>query len=200
MADPVVTNILKSNAVAWIAPVGTAFPDETTVAAGASWGGSWARWGFTKEPLTLAYESEEHNVQVEEFLGDIDRYKISESAMMETVLSELIADYLTYGMDGAVTVTAAGASQKGYSELLVGNDAIKPEYAIGFESIRYNASGVALPQRIGFYRCTLKLNGELTFSKKNDDHTGVPLQAIALANTTTGRLIWSNFVTAPATS
>ena len=46
----------------------------------------------------------------------------------------------------------------------------------------------------------LKLNGELQFSRRNDDHTGVPLQAIALANTTTGRLIWSNFITAPASS
>lgn len=200
MADPVVTNILKSGAIAWIAPVGTAFPDETTVNAGAAWGGAWARMGFTKEPLTLAYESEEHNVEVEEFLASLDRYKIGESSTMETVLSELTADYLKYALDGAVTTVAAGASQKGYSELLVGNDSEKPEYAIGFEAIRYNSSGVALPQRIGYYRCTLKLNGELKFSRRDDDHTGVPLQAQALANATTGRLIWSNFVTAPATS
>jgi len=66
--------------------------------------------------------------------------------------------------------------------------------------VRYNASAVALPQRMGFYRCTLRLNGELKFSKRDDDHTGVPLQAKALVNTTTGRLIWSNFVTAPATA
>ena len=200
MADPVVTNILKSGATAWLAPVGTAFPDDTDIDAGEAWGGAWTRLGFTKEPLTLTYESEEHNVEVEEFLAAVDRVKIGESSMMETVLSEMIADYLQYALDGAVTDVSAGASQKGYSELLVGNDSNKAEYAIGFEAIRYNASGVALPQRIGFYRCTLKLNGELKFSRRDDDHTGVPLQAVALANTTTGRLIWSNFITAPASA
>lgn len=200
MADPVVTNILKSGAVAWIAPVATAFPDETTVVAGAAWGGAWVRMGFTKEPLTLAYEDENHNVEVEEFLGPVSRIKIGESAMMETVLSEFAADYLQYALDGAVTAVAAGASQKGYSELLVGNDSKKTEYAIGFETIRYNSSGVALPQRFGFWRCTLRLNGELKFSRRDDDHTGVPLQAEGLVNVSTGRILWSNLVTAPATS
>lgn len=200
MGDPVVTNILKSGAIAWIAPVATAFPDETTVNAGASWGGSWTRLGFTKEPLKLAYEDEEHDIEVEEFLAAVGRKKIGEKATLETVLSELIADYLKYGIDGAVTTTAAGAAQKAFSELLAGNDSEKSEYALGFEAVRYSSAGVALPQRIGFYRCTLRLNGELEFSKRSDDHTGVPLQAKALANTTTGRLIWSNFITAPATS
>jgi hypothetical protein len=200
MADPVVANIMKSGAISWVAPVGEAFPDETSVAAGAAWGGTWARWGFTKEPLTLAYEDEEHEVEVEEFLAAVDRIKIGESAMLETVLSEFTGDYLKYALDGALTTTAAGAGQKGFQELLVGNDSQKPEFAIGFETIKYNATGVALPQRIGFYRCTLKLNGELKFSRRDDDHSGIPLQAKALTNTTTGRLIWSNLVTAPATS
>lgn len=200
MADPVVTNILKSGAVAWVAPEGTAFPDETTIAAGAAWGGAWARWGFTKEPLKLAYEDEEHDINVEEFLAALGRKKIGEESSMETVLSELAGDYLKYAMDGALTTTAAGAAQKGFEELLVGNDSEKTVYTVGFEGIRYNATGVALPIRIGYWRCTLRLNGELEFSRRSDDHSGVPLQVKALANTTTGRLIWINRVTAPATS
>lgn len=200
MADPVVSNILKSGAIAYIAPESTAFPDETTIAAGVSWGASWARLGFTKEPLKLAYEAEHHDIEVEEFLGAVGRKKIGEKAMIETVLSELIADYLKYATDGTVTTTAAGAAQKAFSELLIGNDSEKTVYTLGFEGVRYNATGVALPQRFGFYRCTLTLNGELQFSRRDDDHTGVPLQAQALANTSTGRMIWTNFVTAPATS
>ena len=200
MSDPVVTNIMKSGAIAWIAPTGEAFPDETTVAAGAAWGGNWSRWGFTKEPVKLAYEDEEHEIEVEEFLASVGRKKIKESAMLETVLSEFTGDYLKYALDGALTTTAAGASQKGYQQLLVGNDSEKTEYALGFESIKYNASGIALPQRVGFYRCTLRLNGELLFSKRNDDHTGIPLQAKALMSTSVSRLIWTNLVTAPATS
>lgn len=200
MADPVVTNILKSGAVAWIAPEGTAFPDETTVNAGAAWGGAWVRMGFTKEPLKLAYDDENHNIEVEEFLAAVGRKRIGEESKMETVLSELTGDYLKYAMDGALTTTAAGAGQKGFEELLVGNDSEKPVYAVGFEGIRYNATGVALPIRIGYWRCTIRLNGELEFSRRSDDHTGVSIQVEALANTTTGRVIWFNRVTAPATA
>lgn len=200
MSNPVVSNILKSGAIAWLAPYGEAFPDDTTIDAGDAWGGNWARIGFTKEPLKLAYEDENHEIKVEEYLAAVDRKKISEKSMMETVLSELIGDYLQYVMDGTLTQTAAGASQKAFDELLIGNDSEKTKYAIGFESIRYDANGVALPQRIGYYKCTLRLNGELLFSKRNDDYTGVPLQAMALMDTTVGRLIWTNLVTAPATS
>ena len=200
MADPVITNILKSGAVAWLAPTGEAFPSETSVAAGAAWGGNWARIGFTKEPLVLNYEDEEHEIEVEEMLMAIGRKKIGEKSNIETVLSEFKADYLQYAVDGAVTTVAAGASQKGYEQLLIGNDSEKTVYTIGFEGIAYNSSGIALPLRIGFYRCTIRLNGELKFSKRDDDYTGIPLQAKCLGNTSTGRSIYMKRVTAPATS
>lgn len=200
MADPAVANILKSNAVLWIAPEGEAFPDETTIAAGAAWGGNWTRLGYTKEPLVFAYEDERHNVDVEEVLMTIRRHRISEESRMETTLSELIGDYLKYATEGALTTTAAGASQKAFEELLFGDDANLTVYTVGFEGIAYNANAVALPIRIGYYRCNVKLNGELEFSKKNDDHTGVPIQIMALGRTDGGRPIWLNRVTAPASS
>jgi hypothetical protein len=200
MANPSVANILKSGAVAWLAPTGEAFPDETSIAAGAAWSGNWARLGYTKEPLKLMYEDEQHDIEVEEVLMAVGRKKIGETASIETVLSELIADYLQMALDGAVTTTAAGSGQKGYEQLLAGDDSEKTIYTIGFEGIRYNDSGIALPLRIGFYRCTLRLNGELKFSRRDDDHTGIPLQAQALGRTDAGRPIWFQRVTAPATS
>jgi len=200
MANPAVANILKSGAVAWIAPTGEAFPDETSVDAGAVWGGNWVRIGYTKEPLKLMYEDEEHDVEVEEVLMAISRKKTGEKSEIETVLSELTADYLQYALDGAVTTVSAGSGQKAYEQLLAGDDSEKTVYTIGFEGIRYNSSGVALPLRIGYYRCTLRLNGELKFSRRDDDHTGVPLQVRALGRTDGGRPIWFQRVTAPATS
>ena len=199
MSDPSVANILKSGAISWIAPEGEAFP-AVSINAGAAWGGNWKRVGFTKEPTKLAYEDENHEIEVEEFLAAVGRKKIGEKAMIETVLSELAGEYAQYAMDGTLTTTAAGAGQKGYEQLLVGNDSEKTVYTIGFEGVRYNSTGVALPIRFGFYRCTLRLNGELQFSKRDDDHTGIPLQAMALANTSTGRVVWIQRVTAPATS
>ncbi len=200
MADPVVTNILKSGAIAYYAPSATAFPNENTIGAGVAWGGAWKKLGFTKEPVKLAYEDEEHQIEVEEFLAAIDRVKIGEKATIETVLSELTADYLQLGVDGTLTTTAAAPSQVGKEELVIGNASKKTKYVIGFEGIRYDATGNVLPIRIGFYICTLRLNGELKFSRRDDDHTGVPLQVQALSDSAnSGRLVWFQRTTAPHT-
>jgi hypothetical protein len=88
MGAPSVADIIKSGAMIYIAPAGEALPDETTVAAGASWGGTWVRVGYTKEPLTVEYEPEEHEVEVEEHLAPVDRWKTKETLRMETVLAE----------------------------------------------------------------------------------------------------------------
>lgn len=198
MADPVVTNILKSGAICWYAPAGTAFPNENSVGAGVAWGGNWKKLGFTKEPVKLAYEDEEHEIEVEEFLAAVGRVKIGEKGTLETVLSELTADYLQLGVDGTVTTTAAGPSQVAKEELVVGNVSKKTQYVLGFEGIRYDATGNVLPIRVGFYICTLHLNGELKFSRRDDDHTGVPLQAQALGDpANSGRVIWFQRTTAP---
>jgi len=200
MADPVVANILKSGAIGWYAPKGEALPDETAIAAGADWGGSWLRIGFTKEPLKLMIEDEFHEKEVEEFLMAVARRRIGRKMKMETVLSELIADYMQLAVDGVVTTTAAGASQKGYEDLQAGNDSEMDEYTFGFEGIRYNASGVALPIRMGFRICTFQLNGDPEFSNRSDDYTGVPLAINALQPVDGTTPFWFQRVTAPATS
>lgn len=201
MANPVVGNILKSGAVLWYAPEGETLPDETSIDYNEAWGGNWARLGFTKEPLVLAYEDETHEVEVEEFLMPVNEWKIGEKARMETMLAELTADYLQLGIDGTVTETAAGVGQKAFEQLIAGNSAQKTVYTIGFEGVRYSSAGVALPIRIGFYRCTIRLNGELEFSKRSDDYTGVPVQIKAMADTAnSGRAIWFQRVTGPSSS
>lgn len=201
MADPVVSNIFKSGAVCWMAPVGETLPSGDSIAHGVAWGGNWARIGFTKAPVAVKYESEEYEIEVEEFLAPVDRSKISEKIMVETVLAELTGDYLKLGVGGTVTTVAATSLLTGKEVLAAGNDARLTKYVFGFEGTWINANNVELPVRFFIHRATFKLNGELTFSKRNGEYTGIPLQISGLANTAdSGRLFKLERITAPKTA
>lgn len=186
MANPSVTNVLKTGAALWYAPTGESKPDETSVAYGGSWGGNWARVGYTKEPLTLAYESEEVDVEVEEVLAPIKRFRISESLTVETVLAELTAAYLQLAASNQDTVseTEQGASQDAYEETGLGGEVVLTEKAWGFEGLFIDSDGNEQPVRIFVHKGTAMINGELEFSKKTDDYPGIPIQIKALADTT----------------
>lgn len=200
----VVGDLLKSQAVVWVAPAGETIPDETTVAYAGTWGGNWVKLGYTKEPLSMLYEFDEAELMVEQMLGPVKRRKINEHATLETVLSEATAlnlAYVTGGVAADVTSTAAGASQKAFESLNVGNDPVLTEWAVGFEGVHYDATGVAQPVRVFMDPATINVNGPLEFSKKNDDYTGIPLQVKGLANTaSSGKMFNWQRVTAPASS
>jgi len=199
MGAPSVFQIMKSNAVLWYAPLGEAFPDETTVAAGELWGGNWQRLGSTKEPLTCLYEDERSDVNVEEYLMPVHRFKTAESLTIETVLAEIDLDYIALMTEGGVAKVAAGAGQKAFDSLTVGNDADLTGRTFGFEGVHLNSSGVALPLRVFIYRANAKLGGELSFSKREDDYTGVPITIEALSDSLSpGRMFVFQKVTAPA--
>jgi hypothetical protein len=200
-----VGNLLKSKARVLIAPVGESLPDETSVDYDNSWGGNWVDFGFTKTPLAFNYEYDEHEFHTEQILGPVRRDKTGERATFETTLSEVTSDNLNYAFgtdpsdaNDGVTDTAAGASQKAFSDQTVGNTARVDEYAVGIEGQRYDSAGTGQPVRIFFAKATLRLNGALEFSQKSDDHTGIALQIKALANASTGRLFQIQEVTAPA--
>ncbi len=202
MSNPVVTNIIKSGATCWYAPVGETLPDETSVAFGAAWGGNWARVGYTKEPLAFTYEDERVDITVEEVLAPVLQRRISEGVAFETVLAELTADYLKLaaGGQGTVSTTAAGAGQKGYEQITFGDEVIIEQKCWGFEGMYVTSAGVEQPIRIFVYKGVAMLNGALEFSKKSDDYIGVPLQVKALADTDNSNRLWTfQRVTAPAT-
>lgn len=196
MANPSVTNILKTGAVLWYAPTGESKPDESSVAYGGSWGGNWARVGYTKQQLTLAYESEETDIEVEEVLAPVKRFRISESLTVETVLAELTAAYLQLAASNqdTVTETPQGTDQDAYEETGLGGEVILTEKAWGFEGLYIDADGNEQPVRIFVHKGTARVNGELEFSQKADGYPGIPIQIKALADTTqsTGQelLLW----------
>lgn len=203
MGVPTVTNIIVGGATLWYAPVGEAIPDETSVAFGGSWGGNWAKLGFTKAPLTLAYEREEADIEVEEALTAIKRVATKEDLTVETVLAELTSDYLGLATSVAAATTAAGAGQTGFDEIKVGGNIAIDEYAWGFEAEYITAAGVSHPVRLFIHKGTAMLNGQLEFSNRSGDYPGIPLQIKALvdsAKTKGEQLFHWQRVTAAATS
>jgi len=204
MATPSVTNIVHTGAILWNAPTGEANPDETTVAYGAAWGGNWVRVGYTKAPLTLAYESEEADVNVEEELAPVKRFRTGENLTVETTLAELTAAYLALAgaNQATVTETAAGAAQKAYEWTSLGGDAVMTERKWGFEWRHIQSDGTEQPGRIFIHKGTAMINGNLEFSQKSDDYPGIPIQIKALSDTTQSagaKLCRFERVTAPVT-
>jgi len=205
MGTPSVTNLVKTGAVLWEAPVGESKPDATTVDFGDSWGGNWERAGYTKAPFTAAYESEEADITVEEVLAAVKRFRIGESLVCETVLAELTAEYLQLAASNQDTVSevAAGASQDGYEETGLGGEVVLTERAWGVEGMFIESDGTEQPIRIFIHKGTAVLNGALEFSKKGDDYPGIPIQIKALADTSQSRgqelMLWQR-VTAEKTS
>jgi hypothetical protein len=203
MADPVMANIIKSGAVMWYAPVGETLPDETDVDAGDAWGGNWVRVGYTNAPVVLTYDDSRMQVQVQEFLGPLNEWRTAETVQMTTTLAELIADYLALLVDGTVSEVAAGASQKAYEELDVGDQAQVTKYSVGFEGIRYDASDNALPVRVFFEVATLEINGAMEWSKRTDSYVNVPILIkgfVADPDAGSGYVFKFQRVTAPASS
>lgn len=195
------TNVIVGPAKVWYAPVGTALPDETSVAFDASWGGSWTQLGFTKTPISFNYQTTVFEVEVEQVNGAIKQTKTKEVATIETTLAELTGDNLALATDGTLTSTAAGAGQKAYERVVGGGDPTISEYAWGFEGEYVDDAGASFPIRFFLYRGSAIMNGALTFAKA--DYPGIPLQVKALNDTSkaTGAQIFEfHRVTAAATS
>jgi len=196
-----VTDILIGPASIWKSPVGEALPDETTVAYGASWGGNWESVGYTLEGISMSYNRDLFSLMVEQLNGAVKRRVTDESVMLETVLAEATPDNLQLAIGGAVTTTAAGASQTAFEDLDVGGQVTIDELQWGIEGLYENASGTQFPVRLFVYKATAILNGQLTFAKNAG--VGIPIQIDALSDT--GKSLGANKVkfqrvTAAATS
>lgn len=196
-----VTDILVTPAKIYRAPVGTAVPDETTVAYGAAWGGGWTDLGYTLEPVSLGYESETFKLMVEQLTAPVRSVRQEESVTIETVLAEITGANLAMAMDGTSTPTSAGVNQAGYDLVEAGGSVAISEYAWGFEGYRLAASNAKLPVRVFVFRGVATLNGQLTFAKSAG--VGIPLRIEALPDTTKAQgkqLLLIHNVTASPTS
>jgi hypothetical protein len=183
MGEPVVSNIIVGGATVYYAPVGESIPSETSVGLGEDWGGNWERFGYTKAPLAAMFEEERSDVDVEEHLTAVKRTPTKRGFAIETTLAELTPDYFNLAAGaGTVTEVAAGAGQRAYQEYAVGDDVILDEYVWGFEGMYVDDNGNQFPVRWFIWKGNSKVNGNISFSKRNGEYPGIPLRVDALAD------------------
>ncbi|MEM7131171.1 MAG: hypothetical protein AAF702_32950 [Chloroflexota bacterium] len=196
-----VADILLGSASVWRAPVGEAEPDETSIAFGAAWGGNWVDMGYTTAPISLSRNVEEFELEVEQITNPVKRIITKEDVMVETTLAEQTAANMGLVLNGTSTTVAAGASQRGYEQVVSGGQSALSQYTMGFEGLYQDASNNKFPVRVVLYIVTVTLNGQLQFSKRAA--AGVPAQFKSLADTAKAAgqqiLKWQK-VTAEATS
>lgn len=195
-------DVLLSAANILYAPLATALPDETTVLWNDfdAWTG-WEHLGYTASPTTVNYTYQVFSLGVEQSTSPILQRKTDEQATIDMALSQFSAENLALILDGTVTTTAPGASQKGFDKIVTGGSPNLLEYMLALEGYRPSANGVAQPVRIFFYRATIRQNGAITFNKVGG--TNLPVQATALLDSTKpvgSQLMEVHIVTAPATA
>lgn len=164
-------------------------------------GSGWKRVGFTGAPLTLAYEYEVVDADIQESLAPVDRAKTSEGLMAETTIAELnpVVQHLQWG--GIIEVTPAGPGQPGKTRLKIGGDNKLKKRRFGIEGRYVDEEGREFPVRFVMHRATAAQGSSLEFSKSA--YVGAPVQFRALAdmNRPYGeRLFYFDKITEPATS
>lgn len=185
------------------AATGTANPDETTVAYGASWGVGWTSLGDFLEGsgVTISLDEEFTKVYTEQSTAPVAAVRTKREAMLKATLAEHSVVNMALIIGTSASTTAAGASQKGYSDINIGSESTVDYYKWGIEGFRYDSSGTAQPVRYFFHKGFVRLAGDIGFSKS--DPTGVPIEITVLADRSqsTGQEIglWQQ-VTAAATA
>lgn len=179
MAD---SDILIGPGKIWYAPTGEANPDETTVAYGASWGGNWASLGDFLEGngVTISLDEEFTKVYTEQSTAPVAAVRTKREAMLKATLAEHSVTNMALVLDGTAATTAAGASQKGYTDIPVGSGSTVDFYKWGIEGFRYDSAGTAQPVRYFFHKGYIRLAGDISMSKANP--TGVPVEITLLAD------------------
>jgi len=172
------TNILLGPIRLFYAPVGTAIPDRDSVTFGASWGGSWVEFGYTKAPLSATYDYTELEIRAQQKPGTLKRRKVTEDFMCETVLAEMTSTLFGIVASGTATSAAADSDEVGYDQMVVGGEFEVDEYAFGFEGLYESSAGSDFPARVFIYKGTAKMNGASEFS--TEDYPGIPIQIKAL--------------------
>ena len=195
----IVSDIIVTPAVVYYATYGATVPADT-VAAGTAWGGSWVKVGYTNAPLSMLYEADELDLEIEQSLAAVDRIKTKESLTLETTLAELYLDGIQLGSGGTVTDTAAAAGQPGKEELALGGTATLTKRAWGFEGSYVDEDGATFPVRVFVWRATARLNGALEFGKAQAVGTPIQIKAVADMTKSAGqRLFKISKILEPAT-
>ena len=175
-----VENILVGYAKIWYAPLGTAFPDETTIGYGVSWP-SWTYLGDTTEPLTLEVDRNVFDVEIQQSNIPVKQSITKQTISLKTTLAEHTVTNLQLAFLGTASSTASGSGQKPYSQLAFGGETNPDYYAFGFEALYQTATNINEPVRYLFWKGSLTLDGNIAFDK--GAAAGIPISITILADT-----------------
>lgn len=165
------------------APLATANPDESTVAFGDAWGGSWVNMGDLLEgsPVTLSMPEEFTKVYTEQSTSAKNAVRTKREPMIKATLAEHSVENMAIVLQGtAETTPAAGGGQKGFSEIPFGDQAEVDFYKWGIEAFRKDASDNIHPVRWFLHKGYIRLAGDTAYAKKNP--TGVPIEITVLGD------------------
>lgn len=185
------------------APMGTALPDETTVAwrTFTGWHANWVHLGYTMTPTSMNYTYDVTEVSVEQVTSPIKRSKTNERVTFNLELAQFEGANLALILDGTNTPTAAGAGQKAFSRVVAGGSTTLNEYMFAIEGVRPDSAGTDQPFRIFVYRATIRANGDIQFAKANGTALPVIVEGLTDTTKTVGQqLLEVQIVTAPASS
>lgn len=166
------------------APVAEANPDETTVAFDAAWGGNWTDMGDLLEgdAVTLSINEDFTDVYTEQSTSAKNSVRTRREVMLSMTLAEHSVANMAIVLDGTAAATAAGASQKGYSDIPFGDNSDVDFYKWGIEGFRKDTAGTKQPVRYFFHKGYLRLAGDVNWSKQNP--TGIPIEIKVLGDST----------------
>lgn len=199
-------DVLITDARILYSATGVALPDETTVAWNDSSGAytNWTNWtllGYTTEPSQMSYSYEVFEVDVQQSTSPIKRSKTDETFTVTTTLAQFDGDILALLFGGTNTATAAGASQKGFDQVVAGGSTSLSEYQFALEGYRLDTANTKQPVRVFIYRATIRQNGDISFDKGGVAGMPIIIEGLADASKSVGaQLIEMHIVTAPATS
>jgi len=152
----------------YVAPVGEANPDETTVAYGAAWGGNWTDLGDFAEdsPIRIRIDEEIVAVYGQQSTGRKKQVRTRREPMVSGALQEHTVANWAYLLDAtADAAVPAGGAQKAYQELPFGVQSDISEYKFGVEGLRKDTAGINQPVRWFFHKGSIRLNADTAYDK-----------------------------------
>jgi len=153
------------------APVATANPDESTVAYGAAWGGTWVDMGDFPEgsPITIAMAEEVYKAYSEQSTVAQAVTRTRREAVVKGALLETSIANWAIALQGTAEATAAtGGGQKGFTEIPFGAQTDVTLYKWGIEALRVDAANANQPIRWFFHKGFLRMTGDVAYAKTKE--------------------------------
>lgn len=169
----------------WRAPVATANPDESTVAFGASWGGSWVNMGDFPEgsPIVFMLSDDIYEAYSEQQTVVQAITRTRRKGVLKGALFDHTAANMAIVLQGtAATTAAAGGGQKGYTDIPFGSQSDVTLYKWGIEALRVDATNVNQPIRWFFHKGFFRPTGDIAYAKTKE--TAIPFEIVVVGDST----------------